>query len=103
MIRRILWVNLVLNLCGTFSAVHAEENVVDVLGCELAAHPRTFDGKMIRVRSMVNVHFEDFTLGLGKCESEQGIWLAFGGDVPRIVVSMVNDNFRKHRKDIEND
>ncbi len=101
MIRRILWVNLVLNLCGTFSAVHAEENVVDVLGCELAAHPRTFDGKMIRVRSMVNVHFEDFTLGLGKCESEQGIWLAFGGDVPGIVVSMANDNFRKPGKDIE--
>ena len=101
MIRRILWVTLVLNLCGTFSAVCAEESAVEVTGCELAAHPKTFDGKMIRVRSRVNVHFEDFTLGHGKCESEQGIWLAFGGDVPGIVASMANDNFRKPGKDIE--
>ena len=47
-------------------------------------NPRAFDGKPIRVRGTLNVHFEDFSLGLGNCDTRQGIWLAFGGDVPGI-------------------
>jgi hypothetical protein len=101
MIYRIFCAALVLSLCGALSAARGEENSVEVLSCELAAHPKAYHGKMIRVRGTANVNFEDFTLALGNCASEQGIWLAFGGDVPGIVVSMANDNFRKPGKDIE--
>ena len=101
MIHRVFWVALVLSLYGTLPAARAAENAMEVPGCELAAHPKTYDGKMIRVRGTVNVEFEDFTLGVGKCESEQGIWLAFGGDVPGIVASTANDNFRKRGQDVQ--
>lgn len=101
MVCKIFWVAMVLSLGGAFSTVSAEEKPMEVPVCELAEHPKNYDGKMIRVRGTANVEFEDFTLRLGKCESEQGIWLAFGGDVPGIVASMANDNFRKAGKNIE--
>jgi hypothetical protein len=81
--------------------VYAQENPVEVPGCELVRNPKAFDGKLIRVRGTLNVHFEDFSLGFGNCGSEQGIWLAFGGDVPGIVTSTVNDTVRKPGSDIE--
>ena len=55
---------------------------------------------MIRVRGTLSVHFEDFSLVTKDCGSEQGIWLAFGGDVPGIVASTINDGFRKPGVDI---
>lgn len=81
--------------------VYAQENPVDVPGCELARNPKAFDGKLIRVRGTLNVHFEDFSLGIRNCDARQGIWLAFGGDVPGIVASTVNDVSRKPGSDIE--
>jgi hypothetical protein len=72
-------------------AAHAQEAPPEVPLCELANHPKSFDGKTIRVRGSLNVEFEDFTLALPHCETDQGIWLAFGGDVPGIVASMVNE------------
>jgi hypothetical protein len=75
--------------------VNAQENPVDVSGCDLAKNPKAFDGKLIRVRGTLNVYFEDFSLGIKNCDTRQSIWLAFGGDVPGIVISMVNDNMRK--------
>jgi hypothetical protein len=78
----------------------AQQVPEEVSACELAKHPKSFDGKIIRVRSTLNVAFEDFTLGYKDCPTNQGIWLAFGGDVPGIVTSMVNDNFRKPGVDI---
>jgi hypothetical protein len=75
--------------------VIAQEKPLRVSSCELAKNPKNFDGKQIRVRGRLNVHFEDFTLGIMNCNSTQGIWLAFGGDVPGIVASTANDNFRK--------
>jgi len=69
--------------------------------CDLARNPKAFDGKLIRVRGTLNVHFEDFSLGIRNCDTEQGIWLAFGGDVPGIVTSMANDNVRKPGVDIK--
>jgi len=56
---------------------------------------------MIRVRSSPSVEFENFTLTHPKCPASQNIWLAFGGDVPGIVVSMLNDNFRKPGVDLQ--
>jgi hypothetical protein len=79
---------------------YAQENPVEVPGCDLARNPEAFDGIMIRVRGTLSVHFEDFSLVTKDCGSEQGIWLAFGGDVPGIVASTINDGFRKPGVDI---
>jgi hypothetical protein len=81
--------------------VYAQENPMEVPGCDLARNPKAFDGKLIRVRGTLSVHFEDFSLGIRNCDTEQGIWLVFGGDVPGIVTSMANDNVRKPGVDIK--
>lgn len=81
--------------------VYAQENPMEAPGCDLARNPKAFDGKLIRVRGTLNVHFEDFSLRIRNCDTEQGIWLAFGGDVPGIVTSMANDNVRKSGVDIK--
>jgi hypothetical protein len=54
-----------------------QENPVEVPGCDLARNPKAFDGKLIRVRGTLNVHFDDFSLGIRNCDTEQDIWLAF--------------------------
>jgi hypothetical protein len=98
--RLLLFVALASLLCVPRS-VYAQENPVEVPGCDLAQNPKAFNGKLIRVRGTLNVHFEDFTLGIGNCDTEQGIWLTFGGDVPGLVASTVNDFFRKPGTDIK--
>jgi hypothetical protein len=97
LIRFVAFVGL---LCASTS-VYAQENPVEVPGCKLASDPQAFDGKLIRVRGTLNVHFEDFSLGIRNCDTAQGIWLAFGGDVPGIVASTVNDNFRNTGSDVK--
>ena len=82
-------------------SVYAQENPADVRGCDLVRNPKTLDGKLIRVRGTLNVYFEDFSLGIRNCDTHQGIWLAFGGDVPGIVASLVNDTVRKPGVDIK--
>jgi len=86
---------LVLHLVLCRGNLWAQEAPVETSPCELAANPKKFDGKLIRIRAAVNVYFEDFSLSTPGCNSLQGIWLAFGGDVPGIVASMVNDTFRQ--------
>ncbi len=73
----------------------AQTKPEEVSFCDLANDPKSFDGKLIRVRGIVSDEFEDFTLSAEDCNAQQGIWLAFGGDVPSNVASTVNDNFRK--------
>ena len=82
------------------ATVHAQTVPTKVDVCELASDPKAFDGKTIEVRGALNVFFEDFTLAHPDCAKDQGIWLAFGGDVPGLVTSMVNDNFRKPGVDL---
>jgi len=98
--RLLQFVGFVALLCVP-QLVYAQENPMEVPGCDLARNPKAFDGKLIRVRGTLNVHFEDFSLGIRNCDTEQGIWLAFGGDVPGIVTSMANDNVRKPGVDIK--
>lgn len=69
--------------------------------CELARNPKFFDGKTLRVRGTLSAFFEDFSLVVSDCGTQQGIWLAFGGDVPGIVASMANDTDRKPGVDIK--
>lgn len=83
--------------------IRAQEHPVEVSGCGLARNPKAFDHKLVRVRGRLNVEFEDFVLGLGKCNTPQEIWLAFGGDVPGIVASTANDTVRKPNADIRVD
>jgi hypothetical protein len=42
-------------------------------------------------------------LGIPNCDADQGIWLAFGGDVPGIVPSTFNDMVRRPGSDIKVD
>lgn len=79
----------------------AQANTSDVAACDLARDPRAFDKKRISVRGTFSVNFEDFSLGIGNCDTRQAIWLAFGGDVPGIVISTVNDNTRKSGVDLQ--
>lgn len=81
----------------------AQERAMDVTGCALARNPKAYDRKTIRVRGELNVEFEDFTLDHARCQTSQEIWLAFGGDVPGIVASTINDNERVPGRDIEVD
>src|SRR5271157_500436 len=73
----------------------AQTTPQEVSFCTLANDPKSFDGKMIRVRGTISDEFEDFTLFAEGCHTQQSIWLAFGGDVASNVISTVNDNFRK--------
>lgn len=82
-------------------SVRAQESPEEVSVCNLAKHPKSYDGKTIRVRGTLSVYFEDFSLVVKDCDTQQGIWLAFGGDVPGIVTSMANDNVRKVGTDIK--
>lgn len=75
-------------------------DVPDVSYCNLAKSPKPYDGKIIRVRGTLSVNFEDFSLFDASCKSDQGIWLAFGGDVPGVVASTVNDTERTAGKDL---
>ena len=83
------------------TTLRAREAPAEISVCNLAADPKSFDGKTIRVHGTLNVNFEDFTVAIENCGTQQQIWLAFGGDVPGIVASMVNDNFRKPGVDLK--
>lgn len=81
--------------------VLAQAGTKEVSFCDLANHPKSYDGKTIRVRGTASVHFEDFSLFSKDCKTQQDIWLAFGGDVPGLVASTANDTFRKPDVDIK--
>src|SRR5690348_8523642 len=82
------------------SSAFTQESPSEVTSYELAKNPKEFDKKPIQVRGTLNVSFEDFTLDIANCVTNQRIWLAFGGDVPGIVASTANDTFRRPGSDI---
>jgi len=80
----------------------AQEQPKTVTPCDLAKNPKSYNGETVRVRGALSVEFEDFTLVKGRdCPTLQSIWLAFGGDVPGIVASTVNDTSRKSGTDLK--
>lgn len=91
----------VLFLLTASHLAYGQGQAIEVSACNLARNPENFDKKMVRVRGTLNVYFEDFSLGTGNCGTQQDIWLAFGGDVPGLVPSTVNDNSRKLGSDIK--
>jgi hypothetical protein len=86
---------LILALLSLVPSLRAQESKIEASPCELARNPESFDRKLIQVRGTLNVFFEDFSLNIHGCDDRTGIWLAFGGDVPGIVASLVNDIVRK--------
>jgi hypothetical protein len=101
MSKRLLQFVMCVGVLCVSGSVFAQTNPVEVSSCDLARNPKAFDGKLVRVRGTLLVYFEDFSLGTGGCDTDQGIWLAFGGDVPGIVASTVNDTSRKPGTDLE--
>jgi hypothetical protein len=101
MMKRLLLLSV---LAALFCAPHfarAQVDPIDVPGCELGKNPKAFDGRLVRVRGALSVHFEDFSLDISDCGTRQGIWLAFGGDVPGVVPSTANDIVRRPVSDIK--
>jgi hypothetical protein len=103
---RFFWTSALILLLFTFSAfapgsVWAQASPTNVSPCELAMHPKSYDGKMIHVRGRLNANFEDSSLAIPDCKTEQEIWLAFGGDVPSLVISTANDDFRTPGVDVK--
>lgn len=64
MSKRLLRFVAFVGLLCVSSLVYAQENPVEVPGCDLAKNPKAFDGKLIRVRGTLNVYFEEFSLGI---------------------------------------
>jgi hypothetical protein len=63
--------------------------------CDLLNSPEKFDKQTIRLRGIVHLEFEEFTLTSPSCPGKRpGIWLAFGGDVPTPTMSTANDTQR---------
>ena len=94
MLKRLIPLGAVLASFLFARQTNAQTTPQEVSFCDLAKNPQAFDGKTIRVRGAMSVYFEDFTLVSRDCEARHGIWMAFGGDVPGVVTSTVNDNFR---------
>ena len=68
--------------------------------CDLVLSPKSFHGKTVRVQAGLVAEFESLSLRTDGCASLPGIWVAFGGDVPGIVVSIVNDTVRMPGRDL---
>ncbi len=100
MLKQLPAVLVIAGFLGAPRLAAVQAGPIDVPGCDLAKNPATFDGKLIRVHGTLSVRFEDFSLDIPNCNTRQGIWLAFGGDVPGIVASTVNDIARKPGSDI---
>ena len=94
MFKRLIPFLVFMALFFTGNGVSAQESPIQVSVCDLARDPKSFDGKPIRVRGTLNVDFEDFSLDTPNCDTQQGIWLAFGGDVPGLTPSTANDMVR---------
>lgn len=60
------------------SAGAARAQTVDAKVCDILAHPKEFDGKIVRVTGTVAVGFDEFIIRDTACkESVNAIWLAF--------------------------
>jgi hypothetical protein len=68
--------------------------------CEVAHNPPAYDKQELRMPVAFSVAFEDFSIWDPSCKSNQGIWAAFGGDVPGLTASTSNDTSRTPGTDL---
>ena len=66
----------------------------DVNLCQLEQNALQFDNKLVTVRAVANLGFEDFTLGGADCKTDNSVWLTFGGDVSDIATYCCGDHSR---------
>jgi hypothetical protein len=48
--------------------------------CELVSHPERYHNKIVSVRALVNIEFEDFKLSASECADRKidDVWLYYG-------------------------
>ena len=95
---RPLWTLFLLVTCSTFGSVslYSAQSAQSVYSpCDLLENPAKFDSQTIQVRGKISQNFEDFTFATEGCRKQmRGIWLAYGGDEPTPITSLVNDRER---------
>jgi hypothetical protein len=82
-----------------FSAIAMAHEPIRVTPCELAVNPPAYDGKMITVRSVVRIGFENSSLEDESCKNVDttSIWVTFGGDVEMPITYCCGNHKRKSR------
>jgi hypothetical protein len=69
---------LIAVVCLLMGAVTAGAQVVDTKVCDILAHPKDFDGKMVRISGTVAAGFDEFVIRDTSCkQSVNAIWLAY--------------------------
>jgi hypothetical protein len=65
-------------VCLSMGAGAAGAQVVDAKVCDILAHPKDFDGKMVRVTGIVAAGFDEFVIRDTGCkQSVNAIWLTY--------------------------
>ena len=62
-------------LALTFAPLAAAAQAVEATVCDVANHPMKYDGKMVRVKGVVQADFDSFFIRGESCNS--GIWLSY--------------------------
>jgi len=64
--------------------------------CDLVKEPQKYSRQWVEVRGAVDLAFENFTLRTTGCGNDRlrRVWLAYGGDEPTPITSLVNDRTR---------
>lgn len=77
--------------CAAGIAVGAQAQVVDATVCDVINHPMKFDGKMVRLKGVVQADFDSFVMRGDSCTS--ALWLSYPAGTkaksgPAAIVSM---------------
>src|SRR5512140_2174834 len=65
-------------MCMFMAAGAASAQIVDTKVCDILAHPKDFDGKIVRVTGTVIAGFDEFMIRDTSCkQGVNGIWLDF--------------------------
>lgn len=86
---------LTLAAVSVFASVAAAQSPRPVSFCDVAHNPPAYNKQQLQMPVSFSIGFEDFSIYDPSCKSKQGVWVAFGGDVPGLTPSTVNDNNRK--------
>jgi len=63
--------------------------------CDVLEQPEAFDKQHVKIRGIVRLEFENFTVHSRSCRAAKGVWVMFGGDVATPTPSTWNDRVRK--------
>jgi hypothetical protein len=64
--------------CLVAAAGSLSAQAVDATVCDILAHPKSFDGKIVRIKGTVEAGFDEFVIKDGSCrQAVNAIWLAY--------------------------